>query len=119
MQDLSRRVENDVKMSIAEACTAMGIDKSEVSFCVGGGGVIGPQVVRHPETGEQAIAGFAPTWMITIALRSLLLGIGREPVAGSLPVFDVLPTAKAIKPVVFKLMQDVDTIRRNQFKGEE
>ena len=117
MQDLAKRVENDVKMAIAEACTALGIDKNEVSWYVGGGGVISPQVVRNPETGEQAIAGFAPTWMVGIGLRSLLLG--REPVVGSLPIHDVMPTAPAIKQVVFKVMSDVDTIRREQFKGNQ
>lgn len=114
MIDLIKRIENDVKDSLAKACQAQGIDKSEVGCVVGGGGVIAPQVIANPETGEKAIVGFAPTWQITVSIRHRLLG--HEPVAGSLPVHDVLPTRAMIEPVVMRLLSDVVKIREQQFR---
>lgn len=113
MIDLTKRVENDVKDCLAKACQAQGIDKSEVGVTVGGGGVVAPQVIVNPETGERGVVGFAPTWQITISVRHRLLG--HEPVAGSLPVYDVLPTRAMIEPVVMRLLSDVVRIREQQF----
>ena len=69
MRDLFKQVENMVKDELAQACQAQGIDKSEVGYCIGGMGVISPQVMRNPETGESGIVGFAPTWQITVSIR--------------------------------------------------
>lgn len=113
MIDLIRNVENLVKDALARACQAQGIDKSEVGYGVGGQGVIAPQVVRNPETGESVVVGFAPTWQIMVSVRHRLLG--SEPVAGSLPVYNVLPTKGEIDPVVSKLLSDVVQIREQQF----
>ena len=115
MIDLSRQVENTVKDALARACQAQGIDKSEVGYAVGGGGALAPVMVRNRETGETAIADFAPTWQITVSVRSRLLG--REPVAGSRPVHDVLPTRAEVEPVVSKLLSDMVMIREQQFRG--
>lgn len=113
MIDLKKRIDNDVRDCLAQACQRLGIDKSEVGVYVGGGGVVAPQVIVNPETGEKAIVGFAPTWQITVSIRHRL--IGREPVAGSLPVYDVLPTRAMIEPIVTRLLSDVHGLREKQF----
>ena len=113
MIDLNRQVENQVKDCLARACQAQGIDKSEVGFAIGGGGAICPQVVRDPETGESGIVGFAPTWQITVSIRSRL--VGQAPIAGSIPAHDVLPPPDMIEQIVFRLLNEVHQIREQQF----
>lgn len=116
MKDLSKQVENDVKDSIAQNCLKLGINKDEVYYCVGGHGVIGPQIITNPDTGEQAIIGWAPSWMLAIGLRIALLG--KKPVTGSLPVFGVIPTREDIDKVIFRLLGEMDQKRTAIFKGE-
>lgn len=115
MNDITRQVENLVKDALARACQAQGIDKSEVGWGVGGGGVVAPQMVRDPNTGESGIVGFAPCWVVMVSVRHRL--IGSEPVCGSLPIYDVLPTKGQIDPVVAKILGDVVQIREQQFQG--
>ena len=110
MRDHNAHILNEFKNRVAEACTARGIDhKSEAGFSIGGGGAVSPMVTN----GE--LAGFGPTWMFTVSLRSLLLG--QEPIAGSLPIHDVLPSDEAIKATAYRLVNDVDVARDAQFKG--
>lgn len=115
MIDLNKQVENTVKDALAKACQAQGIDKSEVGVAVGGGGVLAPVMMQNRQTGETVLADFAPTWHITVSIRSRLLG--REPIAGSRPVHDVLPTRADVDPVVSKLLSEVYEIREQQFAG--
>lgn len=115
MIDIAKHVENMVRDHLAQACRAQGVDKSEVGYAVGGGGAICPQVVRNPDTGESGIVGFAPTWQITVSIRSKL--IGQEPIAGSIPIHDVLPTQAQIEPLITRLLSEVVQIREQQFSG--
>jgi hypothetical protein len=110
MIDIAKRIENTFKDAVTQACMAQGIDaKSEAGWCVGGGGVISPMV----SGGE--LQGFGPTWFFTLSLRSLLLG--QEPVAGSLPIHDVLPTDAQIRLTAQRLVADVQTARKAMFEG--
>ena len=110
MKDLEAHIVNEFKNALAAECSAHGIDhKSEAGYSVGGGGGIAPIVIQ----GE--LQGFGPTWMFTFSLRSLLLG--QQPIAGSLPIHDVLPSNEAIKGTAKRLVADVETARQAQFKG--
>ena len=110
MIDVAKRIETTFKDALTQACIARGIDaKSEAGYAVGGGGVISPMVAN----GE--LAGFGPTWFFTFTLRSLLLGL--DPIAGSLPIHDVLPTDAQISQTAQRLVADVDTARKAQFDG--
>jgi len=111
LQDYRKNLENNVKELIAEACMSMGINKNEAGFCIGGGGVVAPVIINHPEQGPM-IADFAPTWQIAIGLRSLLLG--KQPIIKSLPVLGVLPDREDLKPIVYRLVSECDKSRRDQ-----
>ncbi|MGH7238774.1 MAG: hypothetical protein ACREHG_01780 [Candidatus Saccharimonadales bacterium] len=112
MRDYAKQVENDVKGLIAEACLSMGINKDDAGYCIGGYGVIAPQILTDPETGNQGIGGFAPSWQIAVGLRSHLLGT--PPIIKSLPVFGVVPDCEALKPAVYRLVQECDKDRQAQ-----
>lgn len=116
MKDLSKQVENDVKDSISQNCLKLGINKDDAYYIIGGHGVIAPQIVNDPQTGAQGIAGFAPSWQITIGLRNHLLG--QKPVAGSLPIFGVIPDRSDIDQVVTRLLGEMDAGRQAILKGE-
>lgn len=112
MIDHAKRIENTFKDAVTQACIAQGIDaKSEAGWIVGGGGVISPMIAN----GE--FQGFGPTWFFTLSLRSLELVAGQEPVAGSLPIHDVLPTDAQIRLTAQRLVSDVDTARRAMLEG--
>lgn len=111
MRDITAHIVDTFKNALAVECTANGIDhRLETGYAVGGGGAISPMVIN----GE--LTGFGPTWVFTFSLRSLLLG--NQPVAGSLPIHDVLPSDEAIKGTAKRLVNDVNTARNAQFKGE-
>jgi hypothetical protein len=110
MKDTQKRITATFRGAIAENCTALGIDHdSEASIWVGGGGCVSPMVIN----GE--LQGFGPTWMFGLELRSLLLG--QDPVAGALPIHDVLPNDAAIKATAKRLVHDVEAARQAQFRG--
>lgn len=113
MIDHAKRIETTFKDGITQACIAMGIDaRSEAGYSVGGGGVISPMISQ----GE--FQGFGPTWFFTLSLRSLELVPGIEPVAGSLPIHDVLPTDAQIRLTAQRLVNDVDKARRAMLAGD-
>ena len=110
MIDIAKRIENTFKDGLTQACVANGIDaKTEAGYAIGGGGSVSPMVAN----GE--LQGFGPTWVFTVSLRSLLLG--QDPIAGSLPIHDVLPTDAQIRLTAQRLVNDVDTARQAQFAG--
>jgi hypothetical protein len=112
VKDLISIVENRVKDSVAKACMAMGINKNETYYLVGGHGAVGPLIATNQETGEQAIMGFQPLWVIGFGLRNT--GIGLEPIVGSRPVVGVFPPATDIEPVVFQLVAEVQELKIQQ-----
>lgn len=111
MRDIERHIAATFRGAIAENCTKLGIDhESEAGFWVGGGGAIAPMVIK----GE--LQGFGPTWMFGFSLRSLLLG--QDPIAGALPIHDILPSDASINATTRRLVADVEAARQAQFKGE-
>src|SRR3954451_7524615 len=112
MRDHTAHIVDVFKNALAAECTANGIDhKSEAGYWVGGGGAVTPMVLN----GE--LQGFGPTWMFGFSLRSLL--IGQEPVAGALPIHNVLPSDGEIKAMTKRLVTDISNARTMQFKGTE
>jgi hypothetical protein len=112
LQDLNKLMENRVKNAIAQTCMKRGIAKTEVYYCIGGHGMVGPLVATNPETGEQAVIGFKPLWNLQLGLRSTL--IGQEPIIGGLPIPSVFPTADEIEFVVDRLLGELQQMRDKQ-----
>lgn len=112
MQDLTRIVENRVKDAIAKTCMALGIPKTDVYYCIGGFGAVGPLVATNPETNEQAFMGFQPLWNLQIGLRSVLLG--QDPIVGGLPIPTVFPGQAEIEFVVARLLEELQQMRDAQ-----
>ena len=110
MNDLNARFTDVFKNALLAELAKAGIHKGEAGWSIGGGGIVAPMILN----GE--LAGFGPTWMFTLSLRSLLLG--QNPIAGSLPIHDVLPSEAEIKNVAKRLVTDVEAARQLQFKGE-
>jgi hypothetical protein len=110
MIDHILHVTNVVKDELAKQCTANGVDKSEAGFVVGGGGVIAPVIDN-----DGKLVGFAPAWSVVVSMRSRLIGM--SPIAGSLPIYDVLPPDEQLRAVVGRLVRDVADAREQQFNG--
>ena len=103
MIDIHAHVEGLVRDQLTKACRATGIDDSVAGYAVGGHGQL-----MAMANGESI--GFAAGWLVTVSLRSRLLG--QPPVAASVPVPGVMPSDDDFRAVVDKLVEVADQQRR-------
>jgi len=107
--NISQHVESVVKDQLAKACARLGVDKSEVGYAIGGHGQLTILVMPG---GQQ----LAPAWVLLLTLRHKLLG--REPIAGSLPIPGVLPSDADFRTVVDRVLGEIHQAREDDFNGK-
>lgn len=108
--DHTAHIESVVKDEIAKTCLAIGADKNDAGFAIGGFGDVGPMVVKDANGQEQM--SFGAKWSLLISFRSLLLGQPR--VGGSLPVPGALPTDDEFRAVARRMVMEVHAARDAQ-----
>ena len=108
MKNLHQHVESVVKDQLAKACSLLGIDKSEVGYTVGGDGGLAVIVTAQGQD-------LGPAWQVTLTLRHKLLG--REPLAGGLPVPGVMPSDDMFRFTTDRIMAELNGVREDEFNG--
>lgn len=109
MKDLNDHFKQVVRDEIAAHARALGIDKDEVSYAIGGGGGMG--LVMH----EGGQADMMPRWTIVLTLKHKL--IGYEPVANGLAIPGVMPPDEQIRLAVDMVLDQVHKVREQEFSG--
>lgn len=107
MKDLAAHTIAVVRDELAKQAAIHGVDKNEFGYVIGGFGAIGIVL------GDNGQPHVLPRWTLAISLRSRL--IGYPPLAGGLPIPDILPSDDKLRQAVARTVAGIVAERDRQF----